>query len=131
MWGGWGGMIVRAWIEDDKLQCCSQLCKNETYTCPRFDSCKEYDINFESNSESFAKLWEKAEVENLKKDLRIKKLEEALQDFAYHGTRADLDPTRIVQIDKHEPEADIFYRRYLKRIDDYVRERAKQALDQK
>ena len=58
-------------------------------------------------------------------DKRITELEAVLIDFRDWGTRRDLNPTCI---DKTEAEFIYFLLDYLKCADDYVRERAGEAL---
>lgn len=49
----------------------------------------------------------------------------ALEDFAEHGTRSDLNPTHVRSTAE---QAEQFYTWYLKRMDDYVRGCARRAL---
>lgn len=58
----------------------------------------------------------------------VTQLREALDDFAEHGTRSDLNPTIVVFGDFTQTVEN--YQRYLKQIDDSVRERAQAALDE-
>jgi hypothetical protein len=65
-----------------------------------------------------------AEVERRQTaEARERKLREALEDFAKHGVRHDLNPTRKV------PTPDSFWLTYIERIDKAVRERALRSLD--
>lgn len=56
---------------------------------------------------------------------RIVELEAVLQDIADHGLRFDLNPTH--KIDTRD-SSEMFWHAYAKRMDDSIRERAKDAL---
>jgi hypothetical protein len=58
----------------------------------------------------------------------MKSAQEALQDFAEHGTRFDLTPTLMIGPVLRAEEVKTYLLGYIKRIDDSVRERARYFL---
>lgn len=67
------------------------------------------------------------EEHNAARNERIAELEAVLEDFRDHGLRADTAPTTSLRMDTAQIHA--FYADYLRRADERVRERARQALE--
>ena len=59
---------------------------------------------------------------------RAQRLEDALRDFATHGTRYDTNPTRMVRNDDGWMQADSYWLARSVAMDNAVRERARAAL---
>lgn len=109
----------RTWeMSDDALTGACTLCLKE-----RVRELEELIKRVENHLAS-----EKQTVHELEKKLAI--AEEALNDFAEHGTRHDLNPTgQMMPCGHFEVRTDAYqYRGFMKSMDEYVRSRAKEAL---